>query len=217
MGEIIVVDRSDKVIGLKDRDLVHSTGELHRVAYVYTYNKRGDNLIHWRSPIKKGMYGDRILACVGDHSNKDDLIRNGNGSKNRPSLSAPYRSMAIRALEEYGWGKKGNMPVNDDHLHFLGRMLVEKSPTDKEYQGIFAFYYNGEPPQITVDKREVLRTRWGFLDEIVIAPHEETDKRDPIIPVPNVESQKKIMAMLELHLSDHTDIDNAFLRYINAA
>lgn len=61
-----IVDKDDKVIGIKDRDEVHALGLRHRIAIVLLYNKNGDVLLQRRSA-NKNIYPLKWDCSCSEH------------------------------------------------------------------------------------------------------------------------------------------------------
>lgn len=61
-----VVDRDDKVIGATDKETAHTTGELHRVAAVFVFNRQGE--LYVQVHIRDGKWDH----SVGGHVQKGE-------------------------------------------------------------------------------------------------------------------------------------------------
>lgn len=66
-----VVNTNDEIIGTTDKETAHQTGQLHRVAAVYVFNKDGQLYVQIRK--KSGLYDH----SVGGHVSKGETYTQG--------------------------------------------------------------------------------------------------------------------------------------------
>ena len=120
MGERLdVVDKSDKVIGTEEREVVHSTGTWHRQAHIFIFNSSGEMLVQLRSPDKDRFPGT-LEGSMTEH------VRAGES----------YEDAARRGLmEEFGI---------DITLKQLLYFRAEYGPEERIIGKLFEGHFDGE-------------------------------------------------------------------------
>lgn len=78
MEKLIVVNRQDKILGFKDKDVCHSLkGVLHRGFSVFVFNKKGKVLLQKRSQKKKFWPGLWSNTCCSHPRPRETSLQAG--------------------------------------------------------------------------------------------------------------------------------------------
>jgi len=109
MAKLIVVNRQDKILGLKDKDACHSLkGILHRGFSVFVFNKKGEVLLQKRSKNKKLWPGFWSNTCCSHPQPGETCIQAGERRLKEydgeislnPKEAAEYRFVSLKNLRK---------------------------------------------------------------------------------------------------------------------
>ncbi len=121
-----VINEDDIVIGLEDRDVVHSKGLLHREIHIWFLTPKGEIIFQHRAK-DKDTYPDKLDATVGGHVD--------------PTMS--YEDTAIKECKE-----ETGIDIDLTKLVFLRKM--KKRSVDEDTKKInntirsqYAYLYDG--------------------------------------------------------------------------
>ena len=148
-----IVDENNKPLGItKERALVHKNGDWHNVAHVYTFNDKGEILVHLRSPFK-----DLAPNCwdtrFGGHVLAGNMID----------------ETAIKELkEEVGIDAK----IGD-----LIECMVYKydNKRNREFFNIYCYKIK-EKDKVVFNDKEVIEVKWMPVEKSVEAMKKNPDK-----------------------------------------
>lgn len=132
-----VVDENDRVIGQAPRSEVHARKLLHRAVHIFTFNSRGEMLIHLRSPTKDESPNTWTSSASGHLSAGED-----------------YDETAHRELQEE-IGLAGE-------LEFLHKFPAS-AETSWEHTALYRLISDDEP---TFDPVEIAAGEFLTLDEV---------------------------------------------------
>jgi len=140
---VILVDRSDRKIGVADKMAAHSNGgRLHRSISIFVFNRKGEMLLQRRAMGKYHAPGKWSNTCCSHQQP---------GEK---SLTAAHR----RLVEEMGFDCRLR-----EAFHFPYKTYVDKGLTEQEYDHMIFGRYDGKP---RINRREVMDWKWMPLMDL---------------------------------------------------
>lgn len=141
--KVILVDKKDKILNLKNKQYVHIKGLLHRAISVFIFNKKNELMIQKRSAIK---YHSSLLwanTCCG-HPRYDEFI-----------LQAAHR----RLKEEMGFDC-----LLKQKFYFTYKSKLDNGLIEHEFDYVFLGRYEGNP---NINYNEVADWRWISLKKLI--------------------------------------------------
>jgi isopentenyl-diphosphate delta-isomerase len=145
--EVILVDESDRPMGVMEKMEAHRRALLHRAFSVFIFNSKGEMLLQQRAPEKYHSAGLWTNACCS-HPRPDE-----------DTLSAAVRRLA----EELGF-----TTALEKLFEFTYKSEYENGLTEFEFDHVFLGHYDGV---ITPDRSEVNDYRHLSLAEIEVELH----------------------------------------------
>lgn len=140
---VILVDKKDKILKLKDKQYAHIKGLLHRAVSVFIFNKKNELMIQKRSAFK---YHSSLLwanTCCG-HPRYGEMI-----------LKAAHR----RLREEMGFDC-----LLTQIFHFIYKSELDNGLIEHELDYVFLGRYEGNP---NINDNEVADWRWISLKKLI--------------------------------------------------
>jgi len=155
---IDIVDENNEVIGKKEKDLVHTEGDWHRIAHVWVFNSKGEVLCHKRAKVKK-MFPDLWDVIIGGHLDSGES----------------YEESAVRELKE-----EVGIEATADDLIELGMWkgvanLTE--PNNREFIKIFAFRFDGGIESLIPEEKEISELEFISFDKLREIANDEKERR----------------------------------------
>ncbi len=138
---ITVVDETNKPVGAKPRDEVHSKGLWHRNSHVWVINSN-DEILCQRRSLKKDSNPGLWEPFFGGH----------------PRPGQDYIKVATREVKE----ELGLKVKESDFVLFK----IYKDTRHKEFQSIYKLHWDAEVSKINFDKEEVEELRWVPISQI---------------------------------------------------
>ncbi len=138
---LFTVDEFNNPINPKPRKMVHMNGLWHRTSHIWIVNKKKQVLCQKRS-LLKDMNPGKWESFFGGHL-------------------APKQNYIDGALIELN--EELGIEVAKEDLHFL---LINKSNSDKEFQGVFYIEWNGNINDLTLEKEEIDQVKWFDAGEL---------------------------------------------------
>jgi isopentenyl-diphosphate Delta-isomerase len=149
---VILVDRNDAPIGVREKQAAHVTGALHRAFSVFVFDDAGRMLLQRRASDKYHSGGLWSNTCC---------------SHPRPG-EATAAAARRRLLEEMGFLCPLETAFAFTYHADVGGGLIEH-----EYDHVFIGHFDGEPEP---DPAEVGGWRWVGLDALVAELQEQPDR-----------------------------------------
>ena len=144
MVKIILVNKEDREIGLKEKMQAHIDGNLHRALSIQLYNSKGEIFIHKRASSKYHCGGLWTNACCS-HPHPGELTIDG---------------ATRRLYEELGY-KQINLI---EKFVFQYKADFENGLTEHEIDHVFIGNTDINPPLIEPD--EIEDYKWISIDEL---------------------------------------------------
>lgn len=141
--KVILVDKKDRILNLKDKQYVHIKGLLHRAISVFIFNKKNELMIQKRSAVK---YHSSLLwanTCCG-HPRYGEFI-----------LKAAHR----RLKEEMGFDC-----LLTQKFYFIYKSSLDNGLIEHEFDYVFLGRYEENP---NINYNEVSDWRWISLKELI--------------------------------------------------
>jgi len=149
--KVILVDESDKQIGLDDKLSAHQNGaKLHRAFSIFIFNKKGETLLQQRAMGKYHTEGKWTNACCS-HPRPGETV-----------AAAAHR----RLKEEMGFDCEMR-----EVFSFIYKADVGNGLTEHEYDHVFFGNYDDT---LKVNKEEAMDYKWVSLGKL-----REEMRRDP--------------------------------------
>jgi isopentenyl-diphosphate delta-isomerase len=151
-NQVVLVDTSDREVGVMDKMEAHRTGALHRAFSIFLLNSKGQMLIHQRAVGKYHGAGLWTNACC--------------------SHPQPGEDVKTSAMERLRF-EMGLQCDIEKLFSFVYRASVENNLIEHEYDHVFLGYSDAIPQPHT---DEVHQYRWIYPTELVeeIQRHPET-------------------------------------------
>ena len=140
--KVVLVDKSDKQIGLMPKLEAHQKGILHRAFSIFLFNSKNQILLQKRSLIKYHSAGLWTNTCCSHPRDGEDIIDAG---KRRL-----YEEMGIRTELK-------------KEFAFTYKAVLENGLTEHEFDHVLIGNFNGTP---ILNKDEVEDWKWMSLEEI---------------------------------------------------
>jgi isopentenyl-diphosphate Delta-isomerase len=137
---VILVDKSDRVIGTEEKLKAHQEGKLHRAFSVFIFNKKKELLLQRRAEDKYHSGGLWTNTCCSHPRQKKEL-----------------NEEAEARLEE----EMGISCHLEEKFCFIYKVRFENGLYEHEYDHVFFGKYDGK---ITPNKKEVSKWGWISLD-----------------------------------------------------
>jgi isopentenyl-diphosphate delta-isomerase len=138
LEKVILVDENDNALGLMEKMEAHEKALLHRAFSVFTFNNKGELLIHQRAHEKYHSGGLWTNTCCS-HPREGET-----------TLEAAKR----RLQEEMGFVCELN-----EAFSFIYKAELDQGLTEHEYDHVFIGEFNGEPQ---INPNEV--ADWKYVD-----------------------------------------------------
>ncbi len=142
MEEIILVDSNDNIVGYKDKQDTHMSGDLHRAFSIYIFNSNNELLIQKRNSSKYHSGGLWSNTCCSHPRKNEDLN------------IAIYRRLG----EEMGI--KCELNKVDE---FIYKVELENGLIENEYLHVYRGIYDGNP---IINKEEVEDYKWININDL---------------------------------------------------
>ncbi len=142
MEQVILVDESDKQIGLMEKMQAHREGRLHRAFSVFIFNNKGEMLLQQRAINKYHSGGLWTNACCS-HPKPDEAVKDA----------------ALRRLKE----ELGFETSIEKVFDFIYETGFDNGLTEHEFDHVFSGTHNGA---IHFNKAEVQDFCYRSVDEI---------------------------------------------------
>ncbi len=139
---VILVDESDRQIGIEEKIAAHTSGKLHRAFSIYIFNDKDELLLQQRALLKYHSGGLWTNTCCGHPRPGEDVGR------------AAHR----RLMEEMGFDTELNAAMEFTYFADVGGGMKEH-----EYLHVFVGMYND---RIKPNPDEAESFRWANLDEL---------------------------------------------------
>ncbi|MBN2067101.1 MAG: NUDIX domain-containing protein [Candidatus Diapherotrites archaeon] len=150
-----VIDEKGKVLGKERRSAVHRKGLLHKGAYMFVLNGKGQIFIQKRSGLKDFFPG-RWDMSAAEHL----------------KLGESYEGGAARGLkEELGIENASVEKIGEKEYHFKS-----EKREDNEINHVFKASFEGE---IKLDSEEVSEGKWIERQELLKEMEKEPEKFTP--------------------------------------
>ena len=154
--KVILVDESDRQLGLEDKLKAHQNGaKLHRAFSVFVFNNKGETMLQKRAMGKYHTPGKWTNACCSHPYPGEDVI------------DAAHR----RLSEEMGFDCE-----MEEMFSFVYKAEVGNGLTEHEYDHVIFGRYEGEPEP---NKEEVMDYRWISLENLSREITEEPESFTP--------------------------------------
>ena len=140
--KVVLVDKSDKQIGLMPKLEAHQKGILHRAFSIFLFNSKNQILLQKRSLIKYHSAGLWTNTCCSHPRDGEDIIDAGKR----------------RLYEEMGIKTELKKEFEFTYKEVLGNGL-----TEHEFDHVLIGNFNGNP---ILNKDEVEDWKWMSLEEI---------------------------------------------------
>ena len=140
--KVVLVDKSDKQIGLMPKLEAHQKGILHRAFSIFLFNSKNQILLQKRSLIKYHSAGLWTNTCCSHPRDGEDIIDAG---KRRL-----YEEMGIKTELK-------------KEFAFTYKAVLENGLTEHEFDHVLIGNFNGNP---ILNKDEVEDWKWMSLEEI---------------------------------------------------
>jgi isopentenyl-diphosphate delta-isomerase len=138
---VILVDENDKEIGSEEKLEAHKTGKLHRAFSIFTFNSKGEMLLHRRARAKYHSGGMWSNTCCS-----------------HPRVGEPLKEAVHRRLvEEMGFDCDLK-----EAFYFIYRAEVGNL-TEHELDHVFVGEYDGE---VIPDPEEVEDYKWVTIESL---------------------------------------------------
>ncbi len=142
MEKVVLVDKNDKEVGLKEKIKAHEDGDLHRAFSAFVFNKKNELMIQKRALDKYHNGGLWSNTCCS-HPRQDETVKDA-GER--------------RLQEEMGF---------DCELKDVGSIIYKKKfsngLTEHEYDYVLIGRYDDEP---ILNQEEAMDWKWISLDEL---------------------------------------------------
>ncbi|HTR30467.1 MAG TPA: isopentenyl-diphosphate Delta-isomerase [Puia sp.] len=140
--EVILVDESDRPVGVMEKMAAHRQARLHRAFSVFIFNSRGEMLLQRRAPEKYHSAGLWTNACCSHPRPGEDTC-----------------DAAVRRLRE----ELGFTTPLEKLFEFTYRTVYDNGLTEFEFDHVFVGRYDRE---ISPNRAEVSDYRYQSLPEI---------------------------------------------------
>ena len=139
---VILVDETDKQIGLMPKLEAHQKAVLHRAFSVFVFNDKNELMLQQRALDKYHSPGLWTNTCCSHQRNGESNIQAGKR----------------RLFEEMGF-------VTDlkESISFIYKAPFDNGLTEHEYDHVMIGYYNDKP---NINKDEVADWKWMALEEV---------------------------------------------------
>lgn len=135
--KVILVDESDRQIGLEEKLKAHRNGaKLHRAFSVFVFNSKGETMLQQRATSKYHTQSKWTNTCCS-HPMPNESV-----------AEAAHR----RLKEEMGFDCK-----MEETFSFIYKAEVGNGLTEHEYDHVFFGTYDGKP---NLNKEETMNFRW---------------------------------------------------------
>lgn len=160
---VILVDESDREVGLGDKLMVHEKGLLHRAVSVFLFNSKGEILLQRRALSKYHSPGLLSNSCC-----------------THPLAGESTEGAAARRLkEELGIGQV----LLDCAGDAIYRLELRDGMIEHELDHLYTGFYDGV---FMLDSDEVSEVSWRDLNEVLedisVQPHLYTDWFRVLLP-----------------------------------
>lgn len=140
--EVILVDESDRPVGVMEKMAAHRQARLHRAFSVFIFNSKGEMLLQQRAPEKYHSAGLWTNACCS-----------------HPRPGEDTREAAVRRLQE----ELGFTAPLEKLFAFTYRTVYDNGLTEFEFDHVFVGTYDDK---IFPDRAEVSDYRYQSLTAI---------------------------------------------------
>jgi isopentenyl-diphosphate delta-isomerase len=140
--EVILVDDSDRAVGVMEKMAAHRQAKLHRAFSIFIFNSRGEMLLQQRAPEKYHSASLWTNACCS-----------------HPRPGEDTRDAAMRRLQE----ELGFSTALEKLFDFTYRTAYDNGLTEFEFDHVFVGTYDDE---IFPDRAEVSDYRYQSLPAI---------------------------------------------------
>ena len=139
---VILVDETDKQIGLMPKLEAHQKAVLHRAFSVFVFNDKNELMLQQRALDKYHSPGLWTNTCCSHQRNGESNIQAGKR----------------RLFEEMGF-------VTDlkESISFIYKAPFDNGLTEHEYDHVMIGYYNDKP---NINKDEVADWKWMALEDV---------------------------------------------------
>lgn len=140
--QVILVDKTDKQIGLMPKLEAHQKAVLHRAFSVFIFNDKNELMLQQRAHDKYHSPGLWTNTCCSHQRNGESNIEAGKR----------------RLYEEMGF-------VTDlkETISFIYKAPFDNGLTEHEFDHVMIGYYNDEP---NINKDEVADWKWMALEDV---------------------------------------------------
>jgi len=140
--QVILVDKTDKQIGLMPKLEAHQKAVLHRAFSVFIFNDKNELMLQQRAHDKYHSPGLWTNTCCSHQRNGESNIEAGKR----------------RLYEEMGF-------VTDlkETISFIYKAPFDNGLTEHEFDHVMIGYYNDEP---NINKDEVANWKWMALEDV---------------------------------------------------
>lgn len=136
MTKIVIVDRNDKLIGAKEKDIAIKNGLIHRIVRIFLFNSKGEVFLQKRSPNMK-VWPNRWDQSVGGHVDEGET----------------YNKAALREMKE----ELGIIKVNIKRILKYYQEEIYNGYLLKRFNVVYKAIYN---ERIKLNKEEISKGDW---------------------------------------------------------
>jgi len=153
--KVILVDESDKELGVAEKIKAHVEGRLHRAFSIFIFNSKNELLLQRRAKSKYHCGGLWTNTCCS-----------------HPQIGELLKDAVKRRLKE----EMGYVCDLKKHFSFMYKATLGKNLYEHEYDHVFVGNYDGSP-NLNLDEAD--EWKWISLDELKKDVLKNTEKYTP--------------------------------------
>ncbi len=139
---VVLVDKADQEIGLKEKLAAHRDGDLHRAVSVFLFNTKGEMMLQQRALSKYHSGGLWTNACCS-HPRQGE---------------SPMQAAGRRLVEEMGI----RCPLKKK-LDFVYQVSLDNNLSEHEFDHVFVGTFDGAP---LLNPIEAMNWKWISLEQL---------------------------------------------------